>query len=121
MTEELFWQQFPEGTEEFAFSLVEHFKQAMDETGKKGLTIGELNGALGVAVGYILQTICQLNGCYKGEKDIKGILYDALKKSYDYFKQNPTVPDRVVAFFNMSEKEQIECIREFAQHQRELL
>ena len=40
MTEELFWQQFPEGTEEFAFSLVEHFKQAMDETGKKGLTIG---------------------------------------------------------------------------------
>ena len=121
MTEELFWQQFPEGTEEFAFSIVEHFKQAMDETGKKGLTIGELNGALGVAVGYILQTICQLNGCYKGEKDIKGILYDALKKSYDYFKQNPTVPDRVVAFFNMSEKEQMECIREFAQHQRELL
>ena len=43
------------------------------------------------------------------------------KKSYDYFKQNPTVPDRVVAFFNMSEKEQIECIREFAQQQRELL
>ena len=40
MTEELFWQQFPEGTEEFAFSIVEHFKQAMDETGKKGLTIG---------------------------------------------------------------------------------
>ena len=65
MTEELFWQQFPEGTEEFAFSIVEHFKQAMDETEKKGLTIGELNGALGVAVGYILQTICQLNGCYK--------------------------------------------------------
>ena len=32
MMEALFWQQFPEGTEEFAFSIVEHFKQAMDET-----------------------------------------------------------------------------------------
>ncbi len=121
MTKTLFWQQFPKGTEEFAFSIVEHFMQAMDETGRKELTIGELHGALGVAVGHILQATCQLNDCYKGEENIRGILYDAIKKSYDYFKQNPTYPDGLIAFFNMSDKEQRECIREFIQHQKSLL
>lgn len=51
-----------------------------------------LFGALGIAVGHYLQMSCQYFD-YFGEEQIKGILYDALKKSFDYYKKNPVLPD----------------------------
>lgn len=116
MTETLFWQQFPKGTEDFAFSIVEHFTQAMDETEKKEPTMGEVFSAIGIAVGFILQTACKLK-CYDEEKDIKGILYDALKKSYNYFRNSPIYSAIILDFENMSDSE----LRELLQHQKSLL
>lgn len=92
MAESLFWQQFPKGTEEFAFSLEEFILQAMYETGKETITLMELHNALGIAVGHLLQVTCQIYG-YVCEKETKALLYDALNKSYDYYKKNPTWPD----------------------------
>jgi len=39
MTEELFWQQYPEGTKKIAFSIEEFILQAMCETGKETITL----------------------------------------------------------------------------------
>lgn len=54
MAEILFWQQFPEGTKDFAFSIAEIFTHAMHETEKEEYILEEIFGALGVAVGFIL-------------------------------------------------------------------
>ena len=89
MTEELFWQQFPEGAKQFAFSLENNILQAMCEMGKEKIHLVKLKSAIGIAVGHILQGICSIYD-YVGEEQIKDILYDAFKKSYDYYKKNPT-------------------------------
>ena len=88
----------------------------MDETGKEIITMGELHGAIGIAVGYLLQMTCQLNN-YVGEQDIKDILYDAINKSYDFFKKNPLNPDIILNLDNMSDSE----IREYSLHLKSLL
>ena len=78
--------------------------------------MGELHGAIGIAVGYLLQMTCQLNN-YVGEQDIKDILYDAINKSYDFFKKNPLNPDIILNLDNMSDSE----IREYSLHLKSLL
>ena len=87
MMEALFWQQFPEGTKEAAFSVEKYILQAIWEKGKVPLV--KLYSSIGIAVGHILQGTCSIYE-YVGEDQIKGILYDAFKKSYDYYKKNPT-------------------------------
>ncbi len=116
MAKMLFWQQFPEDTDELASTIVEYIAQAMDEIGKEIITMGELHGAIGIAVGYLLQMTCQLNN-YVGEQDIKDILYDAINKSYDFFKKNPLNPDIILNLDNMSDSE----IREYSLHLKSLL
>lgn len=88
---ELFWEQFPDGTEEFAYIVEEYILQAMCEKGKEEIPLVEMHSAVGIAVGHLLQTTCQYYG-YVGEKQIKDLLYGALKKSFDYYKKNPTLP-----------------------------
>jgi len=92
-TEKEFWKQFPEETRQFAYTMEEHILQAMCET-KKGekLPLIELFSALGIAAGHFLQISCQYYG-YTIENEVKTMLYDALKKSYDYYKKNPTWSD----------------------------
>ncbi len=88
----IFWEQFPESTEQFAFSIEEHLLQAMAETGKEEITPLELHNAIGIAIGHLLQVTCQIHG-YVCEKEIKDLLYGALKKAYEHYKKNPTWPD----------------------------
>lgn len=86
--EALFWQQFPEGTKEASFSVEKYILQALLEKGKK-IPLVKLYSSIGIAVGHILQGTCKIYD-YVGEEQIKSILYDAIKKSYDYYKKNPT-------------------------------
>ena len=88
-TKELFWEQFPDGTKEFASLVEEHIIQAMYEKDKEDAPLIEIHSAFGITIGHILQTTCQLYD-YDGEEQIKGLLYGALKKSFEYYKKNPT-------------------------------
>lgn len=89
-----FWKQFPRGTEQFAFTMEKRILQAMYDI-KKGeqLPLDELFSAIGIATGHFLQISCQYYG-YTVEDEVKAMLYDALKKSYDYYKKNPTWSDK---------------------------
>lgn len=88
----IFWEQFPEGTERFAYSIEERLLQAMVETGKEEITLLELYNAIGIAVGHLLQVTCQIHG-YMCEKEIKDLLYSSLKKAYEHYKKYPTCPE----------------------------
>ena len=89
----VFWEQFPKGTEQFAFSIEESIMDTMYEAEKELNPLVEILSAIGIAVGHILQTSCQLHD-YDGEKQIKSLLYDALQKSYDFYKTNLTWFDK---------------------------
>ena len=90
---EVFWEQFPEGTEQFAFSVEENIMDVVYEKDKDDAPFLEILSAIGIAVGHILQTSCRVYS-YVGEEQIKELLYDALKKSFDYYKNNSTLPNR---------------------------
>lgn len=88
----IFWEQFPKGTEQFAFDIEEHILQAMYGTGKKEISFMELHNAIGVAVGHFLQVACQIQG-YICEKELKALLNNAIKKSFEHYKDYPTWPE----------------------------
>ena len=87
--EALFWQQFPEGTKEATFSVERYILQAIWEKGKEKVPLVKFYSSIGIAVGHISQVCCNIYD-YVEEEQIKGILYDAFKKSYEYYKKNPT-------------------------------
>ena len=89
MMEALFWQQFPEGTKESTLSVERNVLQALWGKGKEKVPLVKFYSSIGIAVGHILQVTCNIYD-YVDEEQIKGILYDALNKSYDYYKKNPT-------------------------------
>lgn len=82
-----FWDQFPKGTEEHASAVEKYILQTMWEKGMERIPLVESLCAIGIGVGKLLQIFCQQQG-YVGEEKIKAILYNSLKMSFDYYKEN---------------------------------
>ena len=61
--------------------------QTMWEKGMARIPLVESLCAIGIGVGKLLQIFCQQQG-YVGEEKIKAILYNSLKMSFDYYKEN---------------------------------
>ena len=86
------WEKIPEGIKQFTFSIEKGILFAYKEANNGNVSFVDLVGAIGIAAGHYLQCACLWYGYLEDEK-VKAILYDNIKKSFEYYKKHPKWPD----------------------------